>query len=325
MNIAITTGEPAGIGPDVVVQFVLSHGNRRQAIHLTVIGDHDVLTERGEMLGYGDDFKNPDTLTCITPLHIKTTVPVLAGVADPRNAGYVLAQIDAAIEGCLNGTFDAMVTAPVNKAIISETNPAFVGHTEYLAAACDRDTVMMLTCDAFRVALATTHLPLNRVSQTLTREGLKRTLKIVHTDLRRLYGISHPRIAVCGLNPHAGENQRFGDEEERVIRPVLEELTRGKWKMHLTGPLPADTAFTPQQLRRCDVVVAMYHDQGLPVIKHAAFDRAVNVSLGLPFIRTSVDHGTALALAGSGQASSSSLDAAIACAIELAGRAGDEP
>ena len=325
MNICITTGEPAGIGPDVVVAFASVHEKRHPRVRLTLIGDRDVLAERSELLGCGECFRATITASPrIELLHVGAAATVTAGVADPRNAGYVLAQIDAGINGCLDGTFDAMVTAPVNKAIVSEADVGFRGHTEYLAVACGCDTVMMFVCNELRVALATTHLALNQVSRALTREGLKRTLGIVHKDTQRLFGIPNPRIAVCGLNPHAGENQRLGDEEERVIQPVLEELARGKQKMNLIGPLPADTAFTPQRLRQCDVVVAMYHDQGLPVVKHVAFDRAVNVTLGLPFVRTSVDHGTALALAGSGKASAANLGAAVACAIELAEKTRDQ-
>ena len=319
MNVCITTGEPAGIGPDVVVAFLLAHGERHRGVRLTLIGDRNVLAERSEALGCGDRFKAMTaTNPRVTLLHVGAAAPVTAGVGNPRNAGYVLAQIDAGIAGCLDGTFDAMVTSPVNKAIVSEAGAAFRGHTEYLAVACDCATVMMFACDEMRMALATTHLPLDRVARALTRESLRQTLETVHKDMRRLFGISRPRIAVCGLNPHAGENRCLGDEEERVIRPVLEELARGKQKMDLIGPLPADTAFTPRQLQQCDIVVAMYHDQGLPVVKHVAFDRAVNITLGLPFVRTSVDHGTALALAGSGKASPANLGAAVACAIGLA-------
>ncbi len=299
--------------------FTLAYAERHPAVQLTLIGDPDVLAERSEALNCGDRFKAEiATNPRVTLLPVKVEVPVTVGVGDPRNADYVLAQIDAGIAGCLDGRFDAMVTSPVNKALVNEAGVTFRGHTEYLAAACGCDTVMLFTCDELRMALATTHLPLNRVSRALTHEGLRQTLCIVHKDMHRLFGIPRPRIAVCGLNPHAGENQHLGDEEERVIRPVLRELAQGKQKMDLSGPLPADTAFTPQQLQRCDVVVAMYHDQGLPVVKHVAFDRAVNVTLGLPFVRTSVDHGTALTLAGSGKASSANLGAAVACAIELA-------
>ena len=316
MNIAVTTGDPAGIGPDIAVTLLAEHAEKPLAGCLTLIGDHDVLAERAKTLGVGREWEN------VALLDVPAGAPVTAGRTDPRNAHHVLAQIDAAVSGCRDGAFDALVTGPVNKAAIVEGGGAFTGHTEYLATACGCDTVMMLACDTLRVALATTHLPLAAVPQALTREKLVRTLRIVHADMERLFSVAAPRIAVCGLNPHAGEGGHLGDEEQRVIRPAIEELAA---TVQLTGPLPADTAFTPRQLARCDVVVAMYHDQGLPVIKHADFDNAVNVTLGLPFVRTSVDHGTALELAGTGRASAAGLAAAVACAGRLArnSRAGE--
>ncbi len=316
MKIAVTTGDPAGIGPDVVLMLARARAGQPGADRLIVLGDRDVLLERGETLGIEAAFATSPAAHA-TLLNIAADAPVVAGTADPRNARYVLAQLDVGIAGCRDNTFDALVTGPVNKAAINEAGVAFSGHTEYLADACGCDTVMLLACEGLRVALVTTHLPLGAVPQALTRARLERTLRIVHADLRRLFGIAEPRITVCGLNPHAGENGHLGHEEEQVIRPVLEQLGA---TMNLTGPLPADTAFTPQQLSGCDVVVAMYHDQGLPVIKHADFDNTVNVTLGLPFVRTSVDHGTALELAGTGRASPASLAAAVACASRLAAR-----
>ena len=315
MRIAVTTGEPAGIGPDIAALLTCTHSILPCACQLTVIGDLDVLHERARMMGVKIGADTDVNEKPISLLHVATDVPVVVGVTDPRNARYVLAQIDTAIGGCRDGTFDALVTGPVNKATLNDAGIAFSGHTEYLAAACGCDTVMMLACEGLRVALTTTHLPLRNVADALTREHLERTLHIVHADMQRLFGIARPRISVCGLNPHAGEGGHLGREEEQVIRPVLEQLAA---TMDLTGPLPADTAFTPQRLSACDVVVAMYHDQGLPVIKHADFDNTVNITLGLPFVRTSVDHGTALELAGSGNASAENLTAAVICAQRLA-------
>ncbi len=326
MKIAVTTGDPAGIGPDVALlhAFAPDQGLGTQPAHadqLVFIGDRKALCERAGALGLECEpalSAEPVSANAqVTVEHVAADAPVVAGAADPRNARHVLAQIDRGIAGCRDGTFDALVTGPVNKAAINAAGIAFSGHTEYLARACGCDTVMLLACEKLRVASATTHLPLSAVPQALTRALLERTLRIVHADMRRLFGIGKPRITVCGLNPHAGEDGYLGHEEEQVIRPVLDQLAA---TMHLTGPLPADTAFTPQQLSGCDVVVAMYHDQGLPVIKYADFDNAVNITLGLPFVRTSVDHGTALELAGTGRASPASLGAAVAYASRLASR-----
>ena len=316
MKIAVTTGDPAGVGPDVAAMLACARAERPCTNQVIIVGDPAVIGERAEALGIADELEDslaPRTHT--TLLEIAADAPVTAGVADPRNAGYVLAQIDAGVAGCRNRSFDALVTSPVNKAAVIEAGNAFSGHTEYLAAACNCDTVMMLVHGRLRVALATTHLPLAAVPRALTRERLKRTLCIVDADLRRLFGVADPRIAVCGLNPHAGESGHLGEEERQVIRPVVSELSA---TMQVTGPLPADTAFIPRRLSRCDAVVAMYHDQGLPVVKHAGFDDAVNVTLGLPFVRTSVDHGTALELAATGEASPANLAAAVACAGTLA-------
>jgi 4-hydroxythreonine-4-phosphate dehydrogenase len=225
--------------------------------------------------------------------------------------------LDLAIDGCRVGTFDAMITAPVQKSAINDAGIPFTGHTEYLAESARADVVMMLVGGRLRVALATTHLPLAAVPRALTREGLERSLRIIDADLARRFGIARPRIIVAGLNPHAGESGYLGREEQEVIEPVVAKLRSEG--LALRGPLPADTLFTPQNLRDADCVLAMYHDQGLPVLKHAAFGRGVNVTLGLPFIRTSVDHGTALDLAGTGRADPSSLREAIELAIEMVG------
>ena len=241
---------------------------------------------------------------------------VTAGRPDPRNADYVITQLKLAADGCLDGTFSAMVTAPVNKAVICEGGIAFSGHTQWLAERAGTSrVVMMLVCEGLRVALATTHLPLAQVPGAITRELITSTLAIVHRELAVREGIVSPHILVCGLNPHAGEQGHLGHEEQEVIAPAL-AYCRAQG-MHLTGPLPADTAFVPRILKDADAVLAMYHDQGLPVLKHKGFGQAVNVTLNLPFIRTSVDHGTATALAGTGQASPHSLQQAVCHAVRL--------
>jgi 4-hydroxythreonine-4-phosphate dehydrogenase len=251
-------------------------------------------------------------------LHIPTAHPVRAGELDPGNAAYVIAMLARACDGCMNGEFAAMVTAPVQKSILMDAGFAFTGHTEYLAERTRASLpVMMLQTGTLRVALVTTHLPLADVPRAITRERLRATLRIVATDLERHFGLSTPRIGVLGLNPHAGESGHLGREEIEVIGPVVEELLREG--LDLRGPIPADTAFAPQFLSSVDVIVAMYHDQGLPVIKHDGFGSAVNVTLGLPILRTSVDHGTALSLARTGKADSGSLRAALTLAVELAG------
>jgi len=254
-------------------------------------------------------------------LHVPAPRPVVAGHLDAGNAAYVVAMLDRASDGCMNGEFAAMVTAPVQKSILLEAGFPFVGHTEYLASRTRAALpVMLLVAGALRVALVTTHLPLAAVPKAITRERLAATLRVVHTDLGRHFGIAAPRIGVLGLNPHAGESGHLGREEIDVIEPVLAAARRDG--MDIQGPLPADTAFTPRYLDQLDVVVAMYHDQGLPVLKHVGFGHAVNVTLGLPILRTSVDHGTALALARSGQADAGSLRAAVSLAVQLAAGGG---
>lgn len=251
-------------------------------------------------------------------LEIPCAVPPVAGQPDPRNAEYVLRMLDRACDGCMNGEFAAMVTAPVQKSTLMDAGFAFTGHTEYLAARTHAALpVMMLTDERMRVALVTTHLPLAEVSRAITADRLRATLRIVDADLRRYFGLRSPRILVLGLNPHAGESGHLGREEIEVIEPVIRQVRAEG--IDAQGPLPADTAFAERILDGADVVVAMYHDQGLPVIKHASFGHAVNVTLGLPILRTSVDHGTALALARTGRADPGSLHAAVALAIRLAG------
>ncbi len=318
-TIIVTSGEPAGIGPDVAV--ALAHVAFDAGV--VVIGDGDLLASRAAQTGAEVSFEPfaPGATRGhaghgrLAVLHVPLKAPVVAGRLDPRNSAYVLELLDRALAGCLERRFQALVTCPVHKAAIARSGVAFSGHTEYLAAAAGGRGVMLLETGAMRVALATTHLPLRAVADTLTRAGVETTLSVVHDDLRERFGVASPRIAVCGLNPHAGEQGCLGSEEREIIAPAIQRMRAQG--MRVEGPLPADTVFVAGRLRRYDVVVAMYHDQGLPVVKHAGFGEAVNVTLGLPFVRTSVDHGTALELAGSGRASASSLVAAVRRAAEL--------
>jgi 4-hydroxythreonine-4-phosphate dehydrogenase len=252
----------------------------------------------------------------LTVLHQPAVVASEAGKLDPRNSAYVLRLLDRAIDGARSGEFAALVTAPVQKSVINEAGVPFKGHTEYLAQRTETPLpVMMLAAGALRVAVATTHLPLREVSAALNEKLIYDTLAIIARDLQK-WGVKSPRIGVCGLNPHAGEGGHLGEEEIRIIAPAVARAREAGMDVH--GPIPADTIFVPRIAQTYDAILAMYHDQGLPVIKHAAFDRAVNVTLGLPIIRTSVDHGTALDLAGTGRADSSSLRAAIEQAIVFA-------
>ncbi len=291
---------------------------------LIVLGDRELLASTAASLGLRLDLERYDPARTPGPhrpgvlqvLHVPTAAPVVPGKLDPRNAPYVIEMLDRACDGCTSGEFAAMVTAPVQKSVLLDAGYAFSGHTEYLAARTHAPLpVMMLVCEGLKVALVTTHLRLADVPRAITRARLSATLRIVHADLQRHFGLAAPRIAVLGLNPHAGESGHLGREEIDVIEPVIRELRAAG--LDLTGPLPADTAFTPRSLAESDVVVAMYHDQGLPVIKHAGFGQAVNVTLGLPILRVSVDHGTALPLARTGRAEEGSLAAALALAVHL--------
>ena len=291
------------------------------------LGDADLLAERARTLGLrlsiqpylADTVAHAHVPGTLRVVHRALAVPSIAGRPDSANARYVLGLLDLAIDGALTGEFDALVTAPVQKAAIADAGIAFTGHTEYLAARCGGGPpVMLLTTGELRVALATTHLPLRAVSAALNVESLCRTAATLSEALTRWWGIPTPRIAVCGLNPHAGEGGHLGDEEITVIAPAIERMRAAG--VHATGPLPADTAFVPRVLEGFDAVLVMYHDQGLPVIKHAGFEHAVNVTLGLPILRTSPDHGTALDLAGSGRADAGSLEAAVRLACRLAAR-----
>jgi 4-hydroxythreonine-4-phosphate dehydrogenase len=319
-TIAVTTGEPAGVGPDLCTELVEA---APAGCRLVLIGDRSLFGRaRGRR---ARRHVLPDFVAAARPqagvqlLHVPLARPAVPGRLDVTNARYVLDTLDAAVGGCAAGAFDAIVTAPVQKSVINEAGIRFTGHTEYLAAQTGVETPVMLLAGAgLRVALATTHVPLRRVSRALTPQRLATVLRIVDADLRSLFGLRKPRILVLGLNPHAGENGHLGHEESTVFAPVLDELRRAG--LDLVGPVPADTAFLPHRLKGIDAVVAMYHDQGLPVLKYASFGHAVNVTLGLPIVRTSVDHGTALDLAGTRRADPGSLHAALALALDLSRR-----
>ncbi|MDB6013894.1 MAG: pdxA [Gammaproteobacteria bacterium] len=345
-RIALTSGEPAGIGPELC----LAIARRELPCELVCLADRNLLAERAGRLDLDIELRTYNRPQAAGPHdsgphgggpqprasqaerptarhqpgtllveHYPLATPSIPGRLDPANARYVLDLLDRATDGATAGEFSAIVTAPVHKSVIADSGVPFTGHTEYLAARTHAPLpVMMLASKAMRVALATTHLPLKDVSAAITIDSLCKIVTILHHDLEKWWGIPQPRIAVCGLNPHAGESGHLGDEEIRVIGPAIALLKeRG---IDVSGPLPADTAFVPRILANFDAVLAMYHDQGLPVIKHAGFDTAVNITLGLPILRTSVDHGTALDLAGTGRADASSLGAAISLAIELGAR-----
>jgi len=320
-RLAVTLGEPAGIGPEIVAALAQTD----IAADLIAIGDADVLLLAAQKRGIAltlepDDGqwrtqRPPGTLRCVD---VSAPAEVVLGKLEVRNAAYVIATLARAADGCLEGEFDAMVTAPVHKGIINDAGIAFSGHTEFFAARAKCDVAMLLAAPGLRVALATTHLPLAQVPGAITAPAIARILSIVHNDLRHRFGVATPRIAVLGLNPHAGEGGHLGREEIDVIAPTLATLRAEG--MLIDGPLSADTALLPAKRAQYDAYLAMYHDQGLPVLKALGFGAAVNVTLGLPFIRTSVDHGTALDIAGSGKADASSLVAAVQMALELAAR-----
>lgn len=322
-RIALTPGEPAGIGPDLCATLV----DGRPGVELVLIADPNLLRERLAPLGR---FFAPAPFQPGTPpvpgrvliQAVPLAAPVRVGQLDPRNARYVLKTLEQACDGCLADQFQALVTGPVHKGVINEAGIPFTGHTEFLAERCGGQPVMLLAAPGLRVALATTHVPLAQVSACLTRERLDRVARTLHRDFQRRFGLPQPRILVCGLNPHAGEGGHLGREEINVIIPVLESLRAAG--LNLEGPLPADTLFTPQRLQGADAVLAMYHDQGLPVLKYLGFGQAVNITLGLPIIRASVDHGTALDLAGTGRADPGSLLAALTTAEAMARRERNE-
>jgi 4-hydroxythreonine-4-phosphate dehydrogenase len=331
--LAITAGEPAGIGPDLCVQLAVTPPD----IPFVVIADKTLLQQRAAQLGIALQVHEMGsgkwevesgnvpvfphsplpTSHSLPIIHIPLAAPCHAGMPDAANSGYVLAMLRRAVQGCQMGEFSGMVTAPVHKGIINDAGIPFTGHTEFLAGQTNTDlVVMMLVGGGMRVALATTHLPLKDVPAAITAPLLEKVLRIIQHDLQSRFGITQPRILVAGLNPHAGEGGYLGREEIEVMIPVLDRLRAEG--CNVSAPLPADTLFTPQKLAQCDCVLAMYHDQGLPVLKHASFGQGVNVTLGLPIIRTSVDHGTALDLAGTGKADSGSLLEAIRVAAQMA-------
>ncbi len=316
--VAVTAGEPAGIGPDLCVLLT----QRRLPARVVVIADATLLRDRARTLGISGDMpRHGDAADAgdFSVLHVPLAQPAQAGTLNPANSTYVLRTLEIAADGCRDGRFDAMATAPVHKGIINDAGIAFTGHTEFLAERLNApQVVMMLAGSGMRVALVTTHLALHEVAAAITADQLERTLRVLQHDLITRFAIPRPRIIVAGLNPHAGESGHLGREEIDIIVPVLERLRREGYE--LTGPLPADTLFQPERLAQCDCVLAMYHDQGLPVLKYASFGAGINITLGLPVIRTSVDHGTALELAGSGKARVESLIAAIELAAELAVR-----
>jgi 4-hydroxythreonine-4-phosphate dehydrogenase len=320
-RIAVTPGEPAGIGPDLLVTLAQT----AQTHELVAIADPQLLVARAQALGLSlilreitlAELPRPSSAGELAVMPVKLNAPVQAGQLTIANAAYVLKTLDVAIEGCVNHQFTALVTGPVQKSIINDAGIPFSGHTEYLAEkTMTEKVVMMLATSGLRVALATTHLPLKDVAAAINKKELTQVIRILHRDLQLQFGISAPRILVCGLNPHAGEGGHLGHEEIDIIEPVLESLREEG--MSLEGPLPADTLFTPKYLDRADAVLAMYHDQGLPVLKFKGFGQAVNITLGLPIIRTSVDHGTALDLAGTGKADLGSLETAIHYAVTMA-------
>lgn len=331
-RIAITAGEPAGIGPDLVLQtFAGQNADKpinsalfkqltERQIEIVVIADSNMLEQRAKQLGITAlelPVFEQHTTKPFSVLHHSCKDEVIAGQLNTNNAHYVLETLTLATQACVDGTVAAMVTAPLHKGIINDAGIPFSGHTEFLAEMTNTALpVMMLATQDLRVALATTHLPLSKVSEAITSELLSNIINILDKDLRQKYKLENPSILVCGLNPHAGENGHLGKEEIEIIEPTLDKLRSQGLK--LIGPLPADTLFTPKHLQHADAVLAMYHDQGLPVLKYSGFGKAINITLGLPIIRTSVDHGTALDLAGTGNIDNGSFIEAIQAAVRLA-------
>jgi len=320
IKIAVTPGEPGGIGPDLCVELaqqVYPH-------QLVFICDPQLLVERAcelnatlQIRPYEPHLSEPAPAGTAIVLPVSMAVPAVAGQLDTANAQYVLDTLRRAITGALQGEFDALVTAPVHKGVINDAGISFSGHTEFLQRLSNTpQVVMMLMSESMKVALLTTHVPLAKVSELICADRLERVISVLHDELRTKFGLASPKLLIAGLNPHAGESGHMGREEIDIIEPALKRLRA--MGFNLQGPLPADTLFTPKVLANADAVLAMYHDQGLPVLKYQGFGRAVNITLGLPFIRTSVDHGTALDLAGSGEADGGSLQAALQCAVDMA-------
>ncbi|HBQ67590.1 4-hydroxythreonine-4-phosphate dehydrogenase PdxA [Leclercia adecarboxylata] len=319
-RVVITPGEPAGIGPDLVVQLA----QRSWPVELVICADASVLEARAKTLNLpltllpyqAENAPLPQQAGTLTLLPVPLRTPVVPGQLSTENGHYVVETLARACDGCLSGEFAALITGPVHKGVINDAGVAFTGHTEFFEARShSAKVVMMLATEELRVALATTHLPIKAVSDAITPELLREVIAILHHDLRTKFGIADPHVLVCGLNPHAGEGGHMGTEEIDTIIPVLDEMRAQG--MNLSGPLPADTLFQPKYLDHADAVLAMYHDQGLPVLKYQGFGRGVNITLGLPFIRTSVDHGTALDLAGQGKADVGSFITALNLAIKM--------
>lgn len=318
-TLAITPGEPAGIGPDLCIQYA----QQAHDFQMVLIADPELIRERAEQLKqpvklieFNDKITRASGSGILYYRAVSLAEPAVPGLLNVKNADYILNTLDLAVEACLDNTFDALVTGPIHKGIINQSGIPFTGHTEYLAQqTATEKVVMMLACDAMRVALATTHLPLKDVSDAITKDSLRQVISILNQELKDKFSINNPRILICGLNPHAGEDGHLGMEELDVIIPVIKELKAQGF--NLRGPLPADTLFNKTYLSQADAVLAMYHDQGLPVLKYQGFGQAVNVTLGLPIIRTSVDHGTALDLAATGKASTGSLHYAINVARQM--------
>ncbi len=318
-RIALTAGEPAGIGPDICIQLA----QKKHSCELVIITDPELLRRRAIQLGLDisinlfDPLKQPlhSSAGSITVMPLRLKSKAICGQLNAENSPFVVGTIRLATQGCLDGLFDAMVTAPVQKSIINDADISFTGHTEFIADITGGHPIMMLATEGLRVALATTHLPISQVSKAITAERLSKVITLLHKDLQNYFSLNNPTILVCGLNPHAGENGHLGREEIDIIEPELDRLR--KQGINLQGPLPADTLFTPKYLKSADAVLAMYHDQGLPVLKYKGFGQAVNITLGLPIIRTSVDHGTALDLAGTGKANLGSLEFAVNTALAM--------
>ncbi|HJU21059.1 MAG TPA: 4-hydroxythreonine-4-phosphate dehydrogenase PdxA [Casimicrobiaceae bacterium] len=335
-TIAVTAGEPAGIGPELIARLAAHHRTQPFAARLVVIGDYDLLCARATRIGVTPRYVRYDPLA-FAPLGSAIEIwdqplaaPAIPGHPDPTNARSVLSTLEAGCDACATGAFAALVTAPVQKSAMQDAGIPFMGHTEFFAERTGTARVVMMLVSGtgdqvLRVALVTTHLPLRAVPDAITRDAVAQTLSIVRSELAARFGIANPRIAVCGLNPHAGEGGHLGREDMDVVAPAV-EATRAEG-MEVTGPIPADTVFVPEVAKRYDAIVAMYHDQGLPVLKASSFGHGVNVTLGLPFIRTSVDHGTALDLASDAEraktADAGSLVAAVELAMSLARRAPD--
>ncbi len=319
-ELCVTSGEPSGIGPDLIVQLA----QQQHSFKYVVIADPDLLQQRATQLNlplkiitYDQSLQQTPQKSEVYVLPVKLSAPCIAGKLNTNNAEYVLETLSLASQLCLEKKFLAVITAPIHKAVINDSGVAFTGHTEFFADKTKSNVVMMLAHKTLRVALATTHLPLSQVSKAITREKLSNTIEILINSMQNQFNITTPNILVCGLNPHAGEGGHLGDEEINIIEPVINSFKNRN--VTLSGPIPADTAFTPERLANVDVVLSMFHDQGLPVLKYSGFGQAVNITLGLPFIRTSVDHGTAIELAGTGTADTSSMINACLMASKLVG------